>query len=347
VSEPLGGETGDAGDVGDVLAAARELMDGPPVPLEERWVEPSPDVVEVLTAAIDPVVLAGPGLVHAGAVGGLHALAAVGNLGVVNTWGAKGVFHWQSRHHLATAGLQARDFELAGLAAADVVVAAGVHEAEAPPGWRTSVAGTVVDVSPGMLAPLAAEWRRPGRDIPFPPLRTGVGQVTQDGWTVESAPLMPSRATRHYSEVLGPDGFLAADAGLAGYWVARTYPTTALGSVVVPSIARDGLAVACAVQARLRSPERRVLAVSDGPLSDLSRAVLAYGESQGVSVPVEVWEVDGDVLTSEAHAARLGRLVADPERGEVASLATHSGQLDRMIEVAGPITAWGGLDRMA
>ena len=43
------------------------------------------------------VVLAGPGVVQDGAVGGLRALAAAGRLGVLNTWGAKGVFHWQSR----------------------------------------------------------------------------------------------------------------------------------------------------------------------------------------------------------------------------------------------------------
>ena len=67
------------------------------------------------------------------AVGGLRALAAAGRLGVLNTWGAKGVFHWQSRHHWATVGLQELDFELGGLGSADLVLVTGVDEREAPP----------------------------------------------------------------------------------------------------------------------------------------------------------------------------------------------------------------------
>src|SRR5262249_31467968 len=58
------------------------------------------------------LVLAGPGVVRAGsdAVAGLQAVAAKAACGVVNTWGAKGVFRWDSPHHYGTAGLQADDF---------------------------------------------------------------------------------------------------------------------------------------------------------------------------------------------------------------------------------------------
>src|SRR4029079_1263754 len=78
-----------------------------------------------------------PGVVRAAAVPGLHAFAAAGRLGVLNTWGAKGVFDWRSRHHLATAGLQAEDFALGGLADADLIVAVGVDGGEAPADrWR-------------------------------------------------------------------------------------------------------------------------------------------------------------------------------------------------------------------
>ena len=59
-------------------------------------------------------ILVGPGVVRAGAVAGLHAFADAVGCGVVNTWGAKGVFVWDDPRHFGTAGLQARDFELAG-----------------------------------------------------------------------------------------------------------------------------------------------------------------------------------------------------------------------------------------
>ena len=46
---------------------------------------------------------------------GLQRRATSGTIGVpvINTWGAKGVFRWDSELHGGTAGLQARDFELA------------------------------------------------------------------------------------------------------------------------------------------------------------------------------------------------------------------------------------------
>src|SRR5262249_44609558 len=79
----------------------------------------------------------GPGVVADGAVPGLHALAAAAHVGVLNTWGAKGVFDWRSRHHLATAGLQARDFPLGGMAGADLIVATGLDGREvAEAAWR-------------------------------------------------------------------------------------------------------------------------------------------------------------------------------------------------------------------
>ena len=75
----------------------------------EDWVDDAEDVLRAVGAGVTVVVLAGPGVVREQAVGGLRALAAAGRLGVVNTWGAKGVFHWRSRHHWATVGLQERE----------------------------------------------------------------------------------------------------------------------------------------------------------------------------------------------------------------------------------------------
>ena len=85
----------------DLAAPTDVTIDVAPV---DGWVEPDDAVVDRLRAAERPMVLAGPGVVLDRAVAGLHALAAAGSLGVLNTWGAKGVFDWRSRHHLATAG---------------------------------------------------------------------------------------------------------------------------------------------------------------------------------------------------------------------------------------------------
>lgn len=311
----------------------------PPVPPPaDRWIEPGDEVVAALSAATRPVMLVGPGLVRGGAVPGLHAVAAAASLGVLNTWGAKGVFDWRSRHHLATAGLQEHDFTLAGLGDADLIVAAGVDPAEAADGrWRLA---PVVDVPPGALDPLSGRWSRPPASIPLPPLRAELARVTQEGWASTAVPLAPSLVTRHYSEVFGAGGLVAADPGVAGYWVARTFATTELGGAQVPAAGgSDGFAVACATVARLRTPRRPVLAAVDGPLSDRVGDALEAAGALGVSVPVEVWHPGGPALAAGRHLARLQALVHADAPSPV-DLATDVTQVERMIQVAGPVVAW-------
>jgi len=322
-------------DLAPLLAEAeRRLFPRPAAAGVDRWQAPPEAVVTALESASAPVLVAGPGVVLADAVPGLHALAAAGSLGVLNTWGAKGVFDWRSRHHLATVGLQALDFERGGLADADLVVATGIDEQEMLTDWRLA---PVVEVAPEMLDPLAERWGRPRTEITVPPLRADLARVTQEGWEVASAPLPPTRVTRHYSTVLGGGGLVAADPGVAGYWVARTFGTTGVGGAQVPAGADAiGFSIAAALVAQLADPGRPVLAVVD-QLGDVHRRLLEVAARLSVDISVEEWRDGGDALDADAHLARLEALTG---RGGVVSIATDPRQLDRMIEVAGPIVAW-------
>ncbi len=311
-----------------------------PAGSEDTWVVPTDDVAAALDAATNVSVLAGPGVVRAAAIPGLHDLAAVANLGVLNTWGAKGVFHWRSRHHLATVGLQADDFTLGGLGEVDLIVATGLDPDEAPEDrWRLAPA---VFVPPGALAPLAERCRPRSGEIVVPPLRTRLAGVTQRGWAVERGPLPPTRVTMHYAEGLASGGLIAADAGLAGYWVARTLGTTRLGGVLVPSAPRAGWAAACVAVARLRHPDRPALAVVDVPDDPHTALVLDAARSLGVQVPIEVWDAEGPPLDAKAHRERLRRLMSGGSATPpgVAALATDASQMLEMVDAAGPIVAW-------
>lgn len=323
-------------DADDLLALAEERVRWPRlVPAAERWIAPSGDVVARVRAAERPLVLAGPGVVADGAIPGLNALASAADLGVVNTWGAKGVFDWRSRHHLATVGLQHRDADLAGVHDCDLLLCTGVDDAEADPAlWR--VAPKVVDVPTGMLSPLAEVWSRPRRRIAMPPLRERLAGVTQSGWAAVGTPIMPTQATRTYGDIVAAGGTVAADPGVAGYWLARTLGTTRPGAVHVPG-ERDatGFAVACAVVARRLRPDAPALAVVD-EITPVAQELLGLGEP----VAVEVWSHDGDDLDADAHRARVWKLVRD---GGIVHLATRSDQLAAMVEAAGPVSAWGGL----
>jgi hypothetical protein len=311
-----------------------------PIPPERpsRWIDPPATVVEAIEGARAPVVLAGPGVVRAGCVAGLHALAARRSLGVLNTWGAKGVFDWRSPHHLATAGLQARDFELAGFGDADLVVAVGVDPSEA----RGFELAPVVAVEPGMLDPLADALEGRSLPIPRPPLFGALAGPTQAAWAQDAAPLPPTRITRLYAEVLGPGALVAADPGTAGFWLARTFATTELGSVQVPGWAGSaGFAVAAAVVARVRAPARPVLAVVDAPLDDGSRAVLDAAAAMGVAVAVDVWDLGGQTLDAGDRRVALAAAVTG-SAGQACVLASgyDPAQLDDFVAAAGRVVAW-------
>jgi hypothetical protein len=162
-----------------------------------------------------------------------------------------------------------------------------------------------------------------------------LADVTQRGWTASGTPLAPSRVTLHYGQCFGSGGLVAADAGTAGYWVARTFSTTRLGSAHVPAVQIDGFAAAAAVVARLRSPGRPVLAVVDGPPSVMTQRVVEAGRGLGVHVPVEAWDPDGTRLDADAHLGRLHHL-----GGGILTLATDPAQMTEMIDAAGEVIAW-------
>jgi hypothetical protein len=308
---------------------------------DDDWLEPADETVEAVGSAAQLVVLAGPGVISDRAVPSLHDLAVSAGIGVLNTWGAKGVFDWRSQHHLATIGLQADDFELSGLGDADLIVATGLDRAESPEErWRLAPALTV---PPAGLAPLA-ERCGPSRRRPLamPPLRARLAAVTQRGWSVEASPLPPSRATMHYAECVAAGALVAADAGNGGFWVARTLGTTRLGSVIVPSRSSPGYAAACVAVSLLRRPHRPALAVIDLADAEATAVVVEAAAALDIHVPVEAWDPNGDRLDADAHRNRLRRLVIErvPAGSSLCTLATDPHQLSEMTEAAGPIVAW-------
>lgn len=255
---------------------------------------------ELGSASTRLAVLAGPAAIRH--VDGLRAFAAHVNAPVANTWGAKGVFPWDSPHHMGTCGLQARDFELLGFAEFDLVVATGIDRRESP---RARYALTeVIEVAPKFLRTLPA-YVHP-RAFPIEPnaLYERIAAVAQRGYIDESFPRHPARVVMDLKRSLDPNTIVCGQPGPAGLWLARTFPTDRPGTVCVPAVTRPGFAAVLALLASRNG--RRAVAVTHAPIDEVTREVVELAPD----LRIEVWGDDVDWTRTEELVGAAGPVVA-------------------------------------
>ncbi|MGZ4709213.1 MAG: hypothetical protein ACXWBN_10780 [Acidimicrobiales bacterium] len=287
------------------------------------------------------LILAGPGVVRSGHVAGLQALAAHTGAGVANTWGAKGVFPWDDPHHFGTVGMQARDFELVGFDDAELVIASGVDQLESPTD-RWAGSAQVLEVEPWQLSSLALRWPEPAAVPEPPPLYRLLSGALAGRYTSDDVPLAPARAASDLSATLPAGGLVAADAGPAGLWVARAFPTLVPGSVIVPAARQPGFAVATTLAAALRG--RRAIAVVTDPVDPLTEAVCDLARAWTQPLVVEVWGGDGPLARAADHTdlVRDALTRSSEDRSVVRiDLPVELSDTRLLVEIAGEVVAWG------
>jgi hypothetical protein len=312
-------------------------VESTPVPEPERRVVMT---LDPSFASARGVIVAGPGVVRSGSVAGLVELSSRTGWGIVNSWGAKGVVAWYDPVHFGTAGLQARDVELLELDRYDLVVATGLDPDEL---GATDLGPVLVqEVEPWQLGALTYRWERTAPEPPAakPPLFGAVSAVVTPGYESEAVPLAAARAVLHLSGARPEGGVVVADPGLAGFWLARAYPTREVGSVVVPATRCPGFAVGAALVAGVQG--RPAVAVVDGPMDEASQIVAEAAAALGVGIAVQIWGDEGSAVDADAHA-RVSEAQFAGERG-IVEVPVRTGDLDALVAAAGPITAWGGLD---
>ena len=230
-------------------------------------------------------VLVGPGVLDH--LAGLHALAERVGVAVINTWGAKGVFRWDSPYHGGTAGLQERDFELAGLGDVEVLLTSGLDPLEVTRRPWEGRAVEVVDVVPAELG--THRWDEPPGDLARPALYTELAAVV--GPMYED-PATPPARLRAIAAETPPGALVVAPPGLAGYWVARTWPTTEAGSVVVPASPDPAVGERLAVDAAARG--RPVTYVTGDPVDLPGVDVVVWRDD--LTIPPPLLEVAGPLV---------------------------------------------------
>jgi thiamine pyrophosphate-dependent acetolactate synthase large subunit-like protein len=296
---------------GDETAELAGHFDHVPTPPAFAWAFPGPRrtftgvqrEVDLGGAADRVAIIAGPHALWSRAE--LHAVAAHLGAPVANTWGAKGIFPWDSPHHMGTCGLQADDFALLGLARYDLVLGVGIDPLEAPPAALAPLDARHVGVNE-----LEVLLTLPARTHPIEPnaLYDRIAAVAQPGYVDDRSPRHPARAVMDLKQSMPPGAVLMAQPGPVGLWVARTFPTDGPGTVFVPAVAVPGIAAALAWLAARAG--RDAVAVAAAPVDPVTTAIGRAAAAGGTPFRLEVWADDVDLALTSLLVDAAGPVVA-------------------------------------
>ena len=270
----------------DIMA---EDLDASPLP-RRRPVKPEAAARELLKAAdmirnaINPVALAGNGVVRAGAAPALREFARATGIAVAETFMGKGVLDYEDPKALGTVGLQSNDYAMAGFEDADVVIAIGYDLVEhAPKHWNPGRDKKIVCIDSvpaeideyfqpevelvGDIYHVLTRLAEEARDVPHSGGSARLREVILGRF--ESAkdddhfPMQPPRALWEIRKAMGREDILISDVGLHKLWIGRMFPAHEPNTVLIANgLAGMGFAVPCGIAAKLVHPNRKVITVN-------------------------------------------------------------------------------------
>ncbi|MDJ0787763.1 MAG: acetolactate synthase large subunit [Myxococcota bacterium] len=271
-----------------------EANTGPIEPRRFRRPVPDDKIVdkawEAIRTAKRPIILAGNGTIRKRASKQLREFVSKTGIGVVSTFMAKGAVDMDAEECFYTVGLQGRDFPVAAIEQADLVISIGYDMVEYHPRlWNPDGSKRIVhmDFIPTeidfnyapeveVVGDLAhGLWMLNGRvdahgadklDYDHSHTRKARKELTADfeQWKDDDAKgsIKPQKALWDARQVLGPKDILLSDVGAHKMWIARYYqchePNTCL---ISNGFCTMGFALPGAIAAKMAAPEQRVLAI--------------------------------------------------------------------------------------
>ncbi|HKL77505.1 MAG TPA: acetolactate synthase large subunit, partial [Gammaproteobacteria bacterium] len=275
-------------DLPEDVADAPVRADATPLPSQPlpQPVPPQQELdqaAEFLSRSQNALILAGNGVIRAGASEALRRFARKLNIPVSHTFMAKGVFPWDDPLAIMTAGIQARDYVACGFEAADAVICIGYDATEyAPKSWNpdrdkpvlhiaqtpaeldsyyTTAAEVVGDINAALDYLAEAVTPREGNVIPklHDPVMRELRAYDDD----TAVPFKPQRVLADLHRVLDPRDIVVSDVGAHKVWVARMFPSSVPNTCLISNgFASMGIALPGAISAKLTHPERKVVAVA-------------------------------------------------------------------------------------
>ena len=298
---------------------ASQSVEGRPLPVTPlEYPRPAEHAIERAAQLIDgaerPMVLAGNGVIRRRAAYDLREFAARVGIPVANTFMSKGVMGYKNPLARLTVGLQNLDYEMCGLADADVVITVGYDLVEfAPRLWNRQGDKRVIHIDtlpaevdahylPSVeivseigeaLRALAAACTRHRTPTDESRLKSTVLSELSAYAEDRSVPLKPQRVLSDMRRVLSEHDILISDVGVHKLWIARLFPAERPNTVIISNgLASMGIGLPGGIAAKLAEPERRVVVVSGDGGFLMNVQELETAHRLGTPFVVVVW-VDG------------------------------------------------------
>ncbi|MGI8845334.1 MAG: acetolactate synthase large subunit, partial [Thermoleophilaceae bacterium] len=270
----------------DVMEAE---IDAGPLP-RGKTARPEPGARELLKAAdvirgaLNPVVLAGNGVIRSGATPALREFVRATGISVAETFMGKGIIPADSSKALGSVGLQAGDYSMAGFDEADVVLAVGYDLVEhSPQHWNPGKDKRIICVDSlpaevdeyfvcevelvGDLYHSLTRLAEESRSVPHHGGSTRLRDVVHGRFNAarddDHFPVQPPRALWEIRRALGREDILVSDVGLHKLWIGRMFPAYEPNTVLIANgLAGMGFALPAGIAAKLVFPDRKVVTVS-------------------------------------------------------------------------------------
>ncbi len=347
---------------------ASQPAEGTPLvrtPIE--YARPALDAVrraaDIVASARQPMILAGNGVVRRRAAGDLREFAATIGIPVANTFMSKGVMGYTNPLARLTIGLQNRDYEMCGLADADVVIAVGYDMVEvAPRLWNPSKDKRIIHIDTlpaevdehyipavevvseiGVALRLLTEIsgaRTPPNDGTR--LKATVLQELQAFARDQSMPMKPQRILADMRRVLAGNDLVISDVGAHKLWIARMFPALEPNSVIISNgFATMGIGVPGGIAAKLAKPDTRVVVVTGDGGFLMNVQELETAKRLRTPFVTMVWVDDGFGVIRWKQERNFGRSFGsdfgNPDFGKLAEAFGLPGFMVREADDLAPV----------
>ena len=311
----------------DVAAAETGAtpLDVPPQPLTRAGQAELEAVADHLMRAKRPVIIAGAGVVRAGAADALRQFAEITGISVATTFMAKGSLPEDHPQTLFTVGQAEEDWADLALNAADCAMLVGFDAVEYAPlslnlqddcevlaidtsAPRADTGLTTAAMAVGDLAHtlmdirLRLDGRTWDSSAAFSGAREGMTKALSRRITeADTGPVAPTDICRVINDTLRAEDTVLSGVGMHKMWIARHIQPKRAGQLIVPNgLAGMGLALPGALAAARLQDQGRVLAIcGDGDVM-MNVQEMETITRLGLRLTVLVW-VDGGLALIDDH----------------------------------------------